>query len=88
MSPVYLHAFFNEDNTLQIQADADAFIVRGLVALVTIIYSGKTANEILTIDINKVFQTLGLEKSLSPNRRNGFYAMVRVIVELANNHSD
>lgn len=57
-------------------ADSDAHIVRGLIGVLFILFSGKTAQEILAIDIHDVFQTLGLEDHISPNRRNGFFSMV------------
>ena len=56
-------------------ADSDAHIVRGLIGVLLTAYSGKTAPEILSVDIEDVFRRLGLEEHLSPNRRNGFFAM-------------
>ncbi len=64
-------------------ADSDAFIVRGLIALVLMAYSGATPEEIQRTDIRDLFRRLGLERNLSPNRRDGFYAMVDRIHELA-----
>ncbi|MFP4147137.1 MAG: SufE family protein [Halorhodospira sp.] len=65
-------------------ADSDAFIVKGLIALVLMAYSGATPEEIQRTDIRELFRRLGLERNLSPNRRDGFYAMVDRIHELAN----
>ncbi len=64
-------------------ADSDAFIVKGLIALVLMAYSGATPEEIQRTDIREVFRQLGLERNLSPNRRDGFFAMVDRIHELA-----
>ena len=64
-------------------ADSDAFIVKGLTTIVLAAYSGKTAAEILAVDIDKTFDALGLSDHLSPNRRNGFFAMVERIKTLA-----
>jgi len=64
---------------LVIRADSDAFIVRGLIALVLEVYSGKRVDEIGAIDIKAVMARLGLEKHLSPMRTNGFYSMVQDI---------
>ena len=61
---------------LEFQADSDAQIIRGLIHVLTLAYQGKTPVEIDTLDINKVFEELGLDRHLSPNRRNGFFAMV------------
>jgi cysteine desulfuration protein SufE len=46
-------------------------------------YSGATPEEIRNTDIRQLFRELGLEKNLSPNRRDGFYSMVGRIQELA-----
>lgn len=43
------------------------------------VYDGKSRAEILAADIDGVFTKLGLDKHLSPNRRNGFQAMVQRI---------
>ena len=60
-------------------ADSDAHIVKGLIAVLMSVYSGKTTREIQAIDIKNIFEKLGLEEHLSPNRRNGFFAMVEKI---------
>ena len=61
------------------QADSDAHIVRGLIALLLAAYDGKTKDEIAAIDIEKKFAEIGLDQHLSPNRRSGFFAMVERI---------
>ena len=72
-----------KDGKLFFQADSDAHIVRGLVALLYAAYQGKYLTDIRTIDIENFFKTIGLDQNLSPNRRNGFYAMVERIKSLA-----
>lgn len=62
---------------IEFQADSDAFIVKGLVAILLKAYSGKTAQEILDMDIESLFNELGLAQQLTPNRRDGFVAMVK-----------
>ena len=64
-------------------ADSDSQIVRGLIAVLMTAYSGETADRIVTTDINDIFTRIGLDKHLSPNRRNGFYAMVQRISDVA-----
>ena len=64
-------------------ADSDAHIVRGLVAILLIVYSGKTSQEILDIDARELLGKLDLEGHLSPSRSNGLFSMVRRIRELA-----
>jgi len=59
--------------------DSDAHIVRGLVAILFAIYSGKTADEILNIDANKTLSELHLNEHLTPQRSNGLMAMVKRI---------
>jgi cysteine desulfuration protein SufE len=65
-----------KDGLLQFKADSDAHIVRGLIGLLMIIYENKPLEFVQRTDIQKIFSDLGLEQNLSPNRRNGFYAMV------------
>ncbi len=64
-------------------ADSDAHIVKGLIALLMIIYNGKTPEEILLIDIREIFKKLGMDENISPNRRNGFFSMVQKIQTFA-----
>lgn len=64
-------------------ADSDAHIVRGLIALLVAAYDGKTLSEVAALDIDEQFKEIGLDQHLSPNRRNGFFAMVERIKNLA-----
>lgn len=64
-------------------ADSDAHIVRGLAAILMRMYSGRTAEEILSIDPEATFAKLELDEHLSPQRSNGLRAMVDRIRELA-----
>lgn len=73
----------DDGERLHFRADSDAFIVKGLIALVLMAYSGRRPEEIRDTDITHIFQRLGLENNLSPNRRDGFYAMVARIRALA-----
>jgi cysteine desulfuration protein SufE len=68
---------------ITIVADSDAFIVKGLIALLLMIYSGKKADEILNTDGEAVLERLQLAAHLSPTRKNGLFAMVKRIRELA-----
>lgn len=61
---------------LNFRADSDAFIVKGLIAILLELYSGRQAKEILELDAHDALSRLGLSSHLSPNRRNGFVAMV------------
>jgi cysteine desulfuration protein SufE len=59
--------------------DSDAHIVRGLIAILFALYSGKPANEILKLDAVALFEKLGLREHLTPQRSNGFRSMVNRI---------
>ncbi len=65
-----------EEGHLSIQADSDAHIVRGLIALVIATYNNQPVSELTEINMESIFEDLGLSEHLSPNRRNGFFAMV------------
>lgn len=56
--------------------DSDALIVRGLIAILLALYSGRPAREILDVDAVKLFEQLGLREHLTPQRSNGFRSMV------------
>jgi cysteine desulfuration protein SufE len=61
------------------KGDSDAHIVRGLIAILFAIYSGRCADEILRTDAQGVFRRLGLAEHLTPQRSNGFASMVERI---------
>ncbi|MBO7257983.1 MAG: SufE family protein [Alphaproteobacteria bacterium] len=63
--------------------DSDAHIVRGLEAVLWTLVNDKTTDEIHAIDIEGIFNELGLSEHLSPTRRNGFAGMVSRIKEVA-----
>jgi cysteine desulfuration protein SufE len=69
--------------TLRVRADSDAFIVRGLIAVLQLLYNGRTPEEMLRIDAKSALSRLGLDKHLSPTRKNGLFAMVERIRTLA-----
>lgn len=81
-SRVWMVAHWDQER-LVFQADSDAQIIKGLIYILDLAYQGKTAKEIATMNIDKAFQDLGLDRHLSPNRRNGFFAMVERIRALA-----
>ena len=59
--------------------DSDAHIVRGLIAILFAMFSGKQARDILSTDAIAVFERLGLREHLTPQRSNGFRSMVERI---------
>jgi cysteine desulfuration protein SufE len=83
MSQVWFVRDDEGDQRLHWRGDSDAAIVRGLIAVLQVLYAGKTADEIRAIDVEGVFRSLGLERHLTINRRNGFFAMVSRLRDLA-----
>jgi cysteine desulfuration protein SufE len=71
---------------LRFRADSDAFIVRGLIAILELIFNGHSPEEILGLDARSILSQLGLDKHLSPTRKNGLFAMVERIRALACAH--
>jgi cysteine desulfuration protein SufE len=69
---------------LTFEGDSDAHIVRGLVAILFALYSGKRAREILTTDAIALFDRIGLRENLTPQRSNGLRSMVERIRAEAN----
>jgi cysteine desulfuration protein SufE len=61
---------------LTFRGDSDAHIVRGLIAVLFALYSGKPARDILSLDAVALFERLGLREHLTPQRSNGFRSMV------------
>ena len=82
-SQVWLLTHLKPDGTggpiLTFDGDSDAHIVRGLIAILFALYSGKRAREILEIDALKLFDGIGLRENLTPQRSNGLRSMVERI---------
>ena len=72
-----------KDGRFEFTADSDAHIVRGLIAVLQEAYGGRTPEEVRETDIEDAFAQMGLDQNLSPNRRNGFFAMVEEIKRVA-----
>ena len=68
--------FEGEQPVLHFCGDSDAHIVRGLVAILLAVVSGKPADQILAADPIALFDRLGLREHLTPQRSNGFRSMV------------
>ncbi len=83
VSKVWLHYARDDAGRYHLMADSDGKITKGLVYIILAAYDGKTAEEIAVVDIEAEFGALGLNEHLSPNRRNGFFAMVEKIRALS-----
>ena len=82
-SQVWLVEKMTDPGTINFLADSDAHIVRGLIALLYAVYDGQGKDFVKNVDIEAFFARLGLSEHLSPSRRNGFFAMVGRIKNLA-----
>lgn len=85
VSQVWLNPHYSDDSPprFYFYGDSDAHIVKGLVALMMLIFNGKTADEIRETDARAFLDKLGLAQHLSPMRTNGLYSMLSRIQELA-----
>ena len=73
----------SEAGRIHFEADSDAMIVRGLIAILRALYSGQPLAEISRIDAQAELGRLGLDQHLSSQRSNGLKAMVRRLNDLA-----
>ena len=69
----------NAEPRLKYLGDSDAHIVRGLIAILLTLYSGRTPQEIVELDPEAVFRRIGLREHLTPQRSNGLRSMVERI---------
>jgi cysteine desulfuration protein SufE len=83
ISQVWLKMEISENKILNFNGDSDSMIVKGLVAILKDLLSGRPAKEILGEDIEAFFHRVGLSQHISINRRNGFFSMVRDIKRAA-----
>ncbi len=64
---------------LSFRGDSDAHIVRGLIAILLAIYSGKAPGDILSFDAQALFARMGLKEHLTQQRSNGLASMIERI---------
>lgn len=76
-SKVWLDAEF-KDEKIYFNADSDGILPKGIVALLTSVYSGYSVAEILNANFDFI-QKIGLQEFLSPSRANGLMAMTKQI---------
>ncbi|WP_411956232.1 SufE family protein [Arvimicrobium flavum] len=79
VSQVWLNTNLGDghDPKITFQGDSDAHIVRGLVAILLALYSGRRASEIVSTDAEITLRELGLDEHLTPQRSNGVRSMVK-----------
>ncbi|MFI4973535.1 MAG: SufE family protein [Caulobacterales bacterium] len=78
-SQVWLVTEPQADGTLRFRGDSDAHIVRGLIAILLRLFSGRSPAEILAFDARAAFARLGLTGALSAQRSNGLFSMMERI---------
>jgi cysteine desulfurase / selenocysteine lyase len=85
MSEVYLIGRPDPDqpDKFQFAGDANAEIVRGLIKVLQMLFSGQSAQEILKFDVEQLFRKIGLDQFVSSQRRSGLDGMIRRIRTLA-----
>ncbi|NRA73193.1 MAG: SufE family protein [Rickettsiales bacterium] len=79
VSQVWL-IFSRAGNKYYFNADSDALIVKGLLAIVLRVFSGKTKEQIINTNFQELFEKLDLNNHLTPTRSNGLFAVVNKIV--------
>lgn len=83
VSRVWITGELTEAGVMQYRAEGEGAIIRGLVALLVMLFQGKSPQEVLSLDAEGVIERLGLDENLSPNRHIGMYAMVDRIKNIA-----
>ncbi len=68
---------------LYFRGDSDAHLVRGEIALLVRIFSGRTPSEIVSVEPRAVFDRLGLKDALTTQRSNGLFSMMSRIQQAA-----
>ena len=86
-SQVWLHAE-RKSGIITLEGDSDAHIVKGLVALLIALYSGKSGEAITATNPQAALAPFDLDSHLTPQRSNGLHAMVKFIQRVAKDETD
>ncbi|WP_410734331.1 cysteine desulfuration protein SufE [Citrobacter freundii] len=78
-SQVWIVMRQNGEGIIELQGDSDAAIVKGLIAVVFILYDRMTAQDIVNFDVRPWFEKMALAQHLTPSRSQGLEAMIRAI---------
>ena len=81
MSKVYVSAYRDENNPelIRFHGYCDTSIIRGVLAVLISLASGKTTEAVEELDVDELFERLQLDEHLSPNRHVGIYAIVALM---------
>ena len=69
----------NSDDTYTFRTDSDSLIVKGLLTILEKVFSGQTADNILSINSSDILYSIGLDKTITLQRTNGFSSAVQKI---------
>ena len=69
----------NGDDTYTFRTDSDSLIVKGLLTILEKVFSGQTADNILSINSSEILYSIGLDKTITSQRTNGFSSAVQKI---------
>ena len=69
----------NSDDTYIFRTDSDSLIVKGLLTILEKVFSGQTADSILSMNSSDILHSIGLEKTITSQRTNGFSSAVEKI---------
>ena len=69
----------NNDDTYTFKTDSDSLIVKGLLTILEKVFSGQTADNILSINSSDILYSIGLDKTITSQRTNGFSSAVQKI---------
>lgn len=84
MSTVWLRMRIGDlAQPVDIEADSDSQIIKGLLVILMAFYRNKTAQQIVDSDVSSFLKQLELDQHLSPQRRNGLFAMIKRINAIA-----
>lgn len=86
-SQVWIVMNQTDGGLIELQGDSDAAIVKGLVAVVFILYHQMSAQDIVAFDVRPWFEKMALTQHLTPSRSQGLEAMIRAIRSKASNIS-
>ncbi|KFC11277.1 SufE family iron-sulfur cluster assembly sulfur acceptor protein [Trabulsiella guamensis ATCC 49490] len=78
-SQVWIVMTRDDNGVISLQGDSDAAIVKGLIAIVFILYQQMTAQDIVAFDVRPWFEKMALTQHLTPSRSQGLEAMIRAI---------
>ncbi|MGL5386405.1 MAG: cysteine desulfuration protein SufE [Serratia sp. (in: enterobacteria)] len=78
-SQVWIVMSKDAQGRVEFHGDSDAAIVKGLLAVVFIVYHQLTPQQILDLDVRPLFSELALSQHLTPSRSQGLEAMIRAI---------